>query len=297
MMGGVFVALGASGLLDRVAKVFPIPIIRGVQLWVGLLLCQLAWHLTTAPPAAFIDHDAPTWWLVGGGVVVAAAALLARRSNVSLILVALAAVGMVLAYHGPLTLGPSAVHLPQLSIQAFMTAAIALVLPQVPLTFANSCLATADTARTYFGPAADRVRPGRLALSLGIANLLAGGISGMPVCHGAGGMTAHFSFGARTGGASIMLGTVLLVLSLLIGASLAAVLAGFPLPILAALLAVSGVLHMALLKDLQDPYHWALAIAVGVTGLVSNLAIALVGALLIWWAAKAVTDLRHRSHA
>jgi MFS superfamily sulfate permease-like transporter len=178
-----------------------------------------------------------------------------------------------------------------------MTASIALVLPQVPLTFANSCLATADTARTYFGSAADRVRPGRFALSLGIANLLAGGISGMPVCHGAGGMTAHVSFGARTGGASIMLGTVLLVLSLVIGASLAALLAGFPVPILAALLAVSGVLHMALLKDLQDPYHWALAIAVGVTGLVSNLAIALVGALLIWWAAKAVTDLRHRSHA
>jgi SulP family sulfate permease len=297
MMGGAFVVLGAFGWLDRVAKVFPIPIIRGVQLSVGLLLCQLAWHLTTAPPAAFIDHDAPTWWLVGGAVVVAAAALLARRSNVSLILVALAAVGMVLAYHGPLTLGPSAVHFPELSIQAFMTASIALVLPQVPLTFANSCLATADAARTYFGSAADRVRPGRLALSLGIANLLAGGIGGMPVCHGAGGMTAHFSFGARTGGAPIMLGTVLLVLSLVIGASLAAVLAGFPLPILAALLAVSGVLHMALLKDLQDPYHWALAIAVGVTGFMSNLAIALVGALLIWWAAKAVTDLRHRSHA
>lgn len=297
MMGGAFVVLGAFGWLDRVAKVFPIPIIRGVQLSVGLLLCQLAWHLTTAPPAAFIDHDAPTWWLVGGAVVVAAAALLARRSNVSLILVALAAVGMVLAYHGPLTLGPSAVHFPELSIQAFMTASIALVLPQVPLTFANSCLATADTARAYFGSAADRVRPGRLALSLGIANLLAGGIGGMPVCHGAGGMTAHFSFGARTGGAPIMLGTVLLVLSLVIGASLAAVLAGFPLPILAALLAVSGVLHMALLKDLQDPYHWALAIAVGVTGFMSNLAIALVGALLIWWAAKAVTDLRHRSHA
>ena len=297
MMGGAFVVLGAFGWLDRVAKVFPIPIIRGVQLSVGLLLCQLAWTLTTAPPAAFIDHDAPTWWLVGGAVVVAAAALLARRSNVSLILVALAAVGMVLAYHGPLTLGPSAVHFPELSIQAFMTASIALVLPQVPLTFANSCLATADAARTYFGSAADRVRPGRLALSLGIANLLAGGIGGMPVCHGAGGMTAHFSFGARTGGAPIMLGTVLLVLSLVIGASLAAVLAGFPLPILAALLAVSGVLHMALLKDLQDPYHWALAIAVGVTGFMSNLAIALVGALLIWWAAKAVTDLRHRSHA
>jgi sulfate permease, SulP family len=93
-----------------------------------------------------------------------------------------------------------------------------------------------------------------------------------------------------------MLGSVLLVLGLVIGASLADVLAGFPLPILVAMLAVSGALHIALLKDLQDPYHWALAIAVGVTGFVTNLAIAVAGAMLIWWAGKAVTDLRHRSH-
>jgi len=56
-------------------------------------------------------------------------------------------------------------------------------------------------------------------------------------------------------------------------------------------------LHIALLKDLQDPYHWAIAVALGVTGFLGNLAIAMVGALLIWWAAKAVADRRHRSRA
>jgi len=64
------------------------------------------------------------------------------------------------------------------------------------------------------------------------------------------------------------------------------------LPILAGLLTVAGLLHITLLKDLRHPYHWALAIAVGVTGFVSNLAIALIGALLIWWATKAVAALR-----
>ena len=39
LMGGIFVLLGGSGLLDRVAKIFPRPIIRGVQLCVGLLFC------------------------------------------------------------------------------------------------------------------------------------------------------------------------------------------------------------------------------------------------------------------
>lgn len=110
-------------------------------------------------------------------------------------------------------------------------------------------------------------------------------------------MTAHYSFGARTGGAPIALGAVLLALAFLVGGSLAAVLAGFPLPILAGLLAVSGLLHIALLKDLRHPSHWALAIAVGVIGFASNLAIALVGALLIWWVAKAVIVLRGRLYA
>jgi SulP family sulfate permease len=296
LMGVVFMVLGASGWLDRVAKAFPLPIIRGVQLSVGLLFCQLAWKLTTAPPAAFTDHVRPAWWLLAGGVVVVVAALLLRRHAVALALMLLAVVAMVSTYNGPLVLGPSPIHLPHLSVQAFTTAAVALVLPQLPLTFANSCLATADAARIYFGRDADRVRPGRLALSLGIANLLAGGISGMPVCHGAGGMTAHYSFGARTGGAPVAMGVVLLVLAIALGASLSAVLAGFPVPILAGLLAVAGLLHIALLKDLRHPFHWALAIAVGVTGLFSNLAIALVGALLIWWGVEAVIALRGRRH-
>ena len=71
------------------------------------------------------------------------------------------------------------------------TAFTVLVLPQLPLSFANSCLATADAARVYFGEKAAAVRPGRLATSFGSANLFAGAIGGMPVCHGAGGLTAH----------------------------------------------------------------------------------------------------------
>jgi SulP family sulfate permease len=292
LMGGIFVALGASGLLDRLAKIFPYPIIRGVQLSVGLLFCQLAWKLTTAPPAAFADHAQPTWWLVAGAIIVTSAGLLLHRHTVALILVALATVAMVLAYQGPLTFGPSPIHVPELSVEAFTVAGLALVLPQLPLTFANSCLATADVARTYFGQAADRVEPGRLALSLGVANLFAAAISGMPVCHGAGGMTAHYSFGARSGGAPILLGVALLLLAILFGASLPGVLAGFPLPILAGLLAIAGLLHIALLKDLRHPAHWALAMAVGITGFVSNLTIALVGALVIWWAAEAILARR-----
>ncbi len=296
LMGAVFILLGASGLLDRAAKIFPLPIIRGIQLSVGLLFCQLAWNLVTAPPAAFIDHGRSTAWLMAGAATVALAAWLLRGKGASLVLILLAILGMAWAFHGPMLWGPSTLNIPSLSIQTFAIAATVLVLPQLPLTFANSCLATADVAHTYFGAAAQRVRPGRLALSLGVANLLAGAVSGMPICHGAGGMTAHRSFGARTGGAPIMMGLVLLIISVMMGASLAAVLAGFPLPILAGLLTVAGLLHMALLKDLHQPLQITLAILVGVTGFWLNLAVALVGGLLIWWITKAIAGWRDRRH-
>jgi hypothetical protein len=286
LMGAIFVVLGASGVLDWVAKVFPHPIIRGIQLSVGLLFCQLAWKLVSATPKAFADHRHSVWWLGGATLVIIAVALLLRRHEITLVFIALAVVAMMLTFHGAVTFGPSAVHVPHLSRAAFAAAAVALVLPQVPLSFANSCLATADVARTYFGDAASRVRPGRLALTIGLANLFAGGISGMPVCHGAGGMTAHRTFGARSGGAPVMLGSGLIALALALGATLTAALSGFPVPILAGLLTVAGLLHIALLKDLRRPAHGALALAVGITGFLSNLAVALLGGLLVWWVAR-----------
>jgi sulfate permease, SulP family len=136
MMGIIFVVLGASGLLDQVAKVFPRPIIRGIQLSVGLLFFQLAWKLVSATPKGFTDHRHSIWWLGGATAVVIAAALLLRRRKITLFFVALAVVAMVLTFHGSVTFGPSAVHLPHLSWTAFTAAAVALVLPQLPLSFA-----------------------------------------------------------------------------------------------------------------------------------------------------------------
>ncbi|HEV3478762.1 MAG TPA: putative sulfate/molybdate transporter, partial [Gaiellaceae bacterium] len=171
------------------------------------------------------------------------------------------------------------------------TAFTVLVLPQLPLSFANSCLATADAARVYFGDRARHVRPGRLATTFGSANLLAGALGGMPVCHGAGGLTAHVAFGARTGGAPLVMGVALLTLGLGFGAGLAALLTAFPLPILAGLLATAGLLHIGLLRDLRGLPAWALALAVGLVGYQVHLALALVGGLAVYWGARAVAAL------
>jgi hypothetical protein len=297
LMGIVFVLLGATGVLDRASRLFPRAVVRGVQLSVGLLFLRLAWGLVTAPPAAFADADRPPLWLVSMTVVCVLAALLLRHHAVTLALVAVAAVACVATFDGTWALGPSAVTMPSFDVATLAVAAVVLVLPQLPLTFANSCLAAADVAQRYYGDAAARVRPGRLGLSLGVANLGVAAVGGMPLCHGAGGMTAHRTFGARSGGAPVMMGTALVCLALMAGTMLADLLTGFPLPILAALLAVAGALHIGLLRDLRTPAEWGLALAIGAAGLAGYLAPAMLLALAVWWAAVGVARARTRAGA
>lgn len=278
LMGVVFVALGATGWLDRAARAFPRPVVRGVQLAVALTFARIAWGLVVDPPAAFVRQPAVA---VAAVLAVAAAVVLLRWPVLALAAVASGlAVAVVLAAPDAAP-GPSALALPAPDASAFATAAVLLVLPQLPLTFANSCLAPADAAREYFGVRAERVTPSRLALSLGAANLVAGGIGGMPVCHGAGGLSAHHAAGARTWRAPVLIGGVLVLVAVAAGRGLGGVLAAFPLPVLAALLAVAAVAHAKLLRDVRGPGAWAVVVAVGVLGVVVNLAVGMLVGLAL----------------
>ena len=147
-------------------------------------------------------------------------------------------------------------------------------IPQLPLTTLNSVLATCalsetlfpedasssssssssstrrsafdDTARdgggdvindSRFGGGGKRkVRVATLASSIGAMNLVGAPFGAMPACHGAGGLAAHYHFGARTGAAVAFLGAVKIAASLAFGSSLAALLAGFPETVLAVML-------------------------------------------------------------
>jgi hypothetical protein len=297
LMGATFLVLGTTGLLDRVARVFPVTVIRGVQLAVAVTFARIAWDLASDPPAMF-THQLPVPWVVAGTLVLAVV-LLVRRRGVVLVAVAVAlavAVGAAVGSAAPgagWTWGPAPVHVPHLDASTLLTAATLLVLPQLPLTFANSCLAPADAARQYFPGRAAAVTPGRLARTLGAANLLAGSISGMPVCHGAGGMSAHHAFGARTGRAPALIGAVLVAVALVAGAGLAVVLTAFPLPVLAALLLVAAVAHARLLGDVRGAGDWAVVIGVGAVGGLVHLGAAVAGGLV----AHAVVARLHRRRA
>jgi SulP family sulfate permease len=294
LLGALFLVAGRLGLLDLAARAFPRALIRGVQLTVGLLFLEIAWGLVTDPPKAFADYSLEPRWAVPLGVGAVVVAFVFRRSGSSLVLVATGIVVMLVLAGDEIALGPSAIELPSLDAAVFAAAFSALVVPQAPLSFANSCLAPADAARAYFGERAKGVRPGRLATTYGAVNIFAGGMSGMPVCHGAGGLTAHYSFGARTAGAPLVMGTSFLVLAVGAGAGLAALLGAFPLPILAGLLATAGLLHIGLLRDLAGVRDWVLALLVGAIGFQINLMWGLAAGLAAWWIPWGIGRLQAR---
>jgi hypothetical protein len=291
LMGVIFLTLGRLGLLDLAARTFPRPLIRGVQLTVGLLFLKIAWDLVTDPPKSFSEHALGADRALPLALLTLALAFALREYPITLALVAVGAIVTVVLAGGEAAFGPSALALPSLDTATIVTAFTVLVVPQVPLSFANSCLATADAAKVYFGDQGSRVRPGRLATTFGSANLFAGAVSGMPVCHGAGGLTAHYAFGARTGGAPLAMGGLLLALAVGLGTSLAELLTAFPLPILAGVLATAGVLHILLLRDLRGAPAWAFALLVGAVGFQLNLTVALGIGLALWWGAEGLRRL------
>lgn len=153
----------------------------------------------------------------------------------------------------------------------FWTALVVLVLPQLPLTLGNSVLATRDCALKYFGASGEHVTAGRLAATVGLGNLAAGLFGGMPMCHGAGGMTAHYHTGARTGGAAVMLGVLLICVAVVGGNSAASMLSATPAWALGVLLGYVGLRHCLLARDaFRGPATAAAVTSMGIAACVSG---------------------------
>jgi SulP family sulfate permease len=162
---------------------------------------------------------------------------------------------------------------PEASV-AMALCACALVIAQLPLTFGNSVVATADAERAYFGARAERATPNRLAASIGGWNLAAGLAGGLPVCHGAGGVTAHYKLGARTAGATLAAGALFIALALLVGDSLPALLQVLAPGALAGMLLFVAIQHAMLAASLDRVGDRLVAAGVGaLTVVIGSLAI------------------------
>jgi hypothetical protein len=236
-------ALGATGLIDWLNRVVPRSVVRGLQLALGLSLLMKGLQMVAATPAA------PGPDSVGTGVLaalVALALLPSRRVPAALVLFA-AGVGLAVWKRpdvvGSLGVGLTLPHWSPPAWGDFVTAFPKAALPQIPLTTLNSVIAVCALSADLFP---DRpATPRKVAVSVGLMNLVGCWFGAMPMCHGAGGLAGQYRFGARTNGSVLFLGSAKLLLAVLFGSSLMALCGAFPASVLGVMLAISG-LELAL---------------------------------------------------
>jgi SulP family sulfate permease len=174
-----------------------------------------------------------------------------------------------------LSIGPTDIRVVSPSLQDFWTAFIMLILPQIPLTIGNACVGTADTCSSLFpqNPSLSKSTAGKFALTMGIANLPAGIFGAVPMCHGTGGLAAHYRFGARTGGAPIMIGALFVLMALGFGEVGFALLAMIPNSVLGVLLVFAGLELCPLVRSLKGNEEYFVALLItGIALAVPNMA-------------------------
>lgn len=308
VMAAFLLLLAGTGAISLVARLFFKAVIRGIQLGIGLLLIKAGLALVSRQQIimggseeslTLANLSIPVGWLLAlalGGIFI----LFLRNKKLPASLVILTLGVFAGMFWGSFVGLPSlrfGLSLPTVampSLTDLSAALVLLVIPQIPLTLGNAVFSMADAAKAYFGPRAKRVTPKALLTTMGVANLAAGLLGGMPVCHGSGGLTAHFRLGARTGGAALMIGVPFLAMSLFLGGNVLPILSLIPYPALGVLVIFVGIQHSLLVRDLRGKKEILVAMAVAIPGLATaNLAIGLASGICLHLILKTLS----RSHA
>ena len=229
-MGVVWLAIFATRVMDRVAVLTPEPVVRGIQVALGILLAAQAFEMV-----------AGSWVL---GAVCIGIILILRKNPYAPAAIVLIGLGVgIMFLRGQLGgigfAGPSLPNLTMFHPIQVWESLLGAGFAQIPLTATNAIIVTAAMIKNYWPER--EVGVNQLSLSTGIMNLVSPFLGGMPMCHGAGGLASQYYFGARTGGANIIEGTIEVALGILLATSIANLFALFPGPIIGAMMLLVGI--------------------------------------------------------
>ncbi len=273
IFGIILLVLSLTGMVDQIAKLFSQAVVRGIQLTLGLIFLKKGIELIinknvfmSGMQSSFAEYPVN---LILGILVFGLVLLLLDNRRFPAALAALA-VGIVsgIALGGfsgqTISLGPTDMHLILPTAGDFWTACIMLILPQMPLTIGNACVGTADTCTSLFtgNHHLAKAKAGKFAFTMGIMNLPAGFFGAVPMCHGTGGLAAHYRFGARTGGAPIMIGIFFVIVALVLGELGFTLLALIPQSVLGVLLVFAGLELCPLMRSLKTNEEFFVALLI-----------------------------------
>lgn len=188
---------------DRLADRIPKYLIHGIQAGLGLMLLRRSvesgfegFSQGTHSEIAVILFGFITAWILGKIIGLPILGLIATIGTL-----------IGISRGRSISVSHSDIH----SIR--WTFVLALALPQLVLTTANSVLGTYDAAKRYFGKSASRTTISRLLASIGLGNLAISLVGGLPFCHGSGGLTAHYRGGSNHWSSNLFIGGFCLFLA------------------------------------------------------------------------------------
>ena len=245
--GLFWLLVGATGTVGAIAKLATKPVVRGIMLGLGMVfMVEGIKRMGTSPALAVI------------GLVATYVLLTNPKIPAMFVLLIIGLVSAVIMNPGLLSdlaqVRPGfrfpVFALGRVGWNDIVKGTLLFTLPQIPLTLGNAVIAIAAENNELFP---DRpVTEKRVSISTGIMNLISPIFGGVPMCHGAGGMAGHVRFGARTGGALVILGAIVVVIALFFSDSVSLFFRIFPSAILGVILFFAGTELALVVRDIGD---------------------------------------------
>lgn len=231
--GIIWTLLGFTRTLNKIVKKIPIITVRGIQLGLGLILGWSAFTLM------FDKIDFFTILLGIVSLLIIVVLINNKRVPSAVVLVLM---GIILLFiTNTITLIDIKFSLPifEFHIPDWINIlwGIALAgIAQIFLTLTNVMIATIGLIKDLFPEKEIQIDANKLALNMGLMNLMNPFLGGIPLCHGSGGLAAQYAFGARSGGSMILEGILELTLGLFFSETLFLIFTEFPKAIFGAML-------------------------------------------------------------
>jgi SulP family sulfate permease len=306
-MALILIIIGATGAITVIGRYVPKAVVRGIQLSTGALLMVQGFKFMmgtsefqalreAAEPFLAVQSAGPIpiGILIGFAGGILTLLLLENRKFPAGLLIVLGGMflGLMMGTHEGLTALKLGIHFPKLlpfgipGGNDFVLALLILVLPQIPMTLGNAVIAYADLSLEYFGEASRKVTYRSACITMSLSNVVSFLLGGMPLCHGAGGLAAHYRFGARTAGSNIIIGAIFLVLAIFLGMGSLSILYLIPMSVLGVLLVFAGGQLALTIIDLKDRKDLFVSLVIlGIT-LASNLAAGFIAGIIVAYMLK-----------
>ena len=276
--GLFWLLMGVTGAITWIEKVTTKPVVRGIMLGLGLSFIVEGLGMMRAQPIFAIAGAALTLLLIGNQRFPAMLALLVYGVGVAFIQRPDLIHDLT---HLSIRFRIPEIAIGKISWKELLSGFVLLGLPQAPLTLGNAIIGTVSENNFHFPDR--KVTAKTIAIDHGVMNLVSSCIGGVPMCHGAGGLAGHIRFGARTGGALVILGVIVLFTGLFLSDSVSLLFQFFPRPILGVILFFAGVELALVVRDirLQKQHLFVLLITAGTA--MWNMGVAYLAGLLLYY--------------